>query len=262
MFVITMNMRTLLFFLTAFAFSSCASLNTSLLFEEDDVYYTDDFQHRFNKQALLQNKDVAMPDSSYSYFDETYAESIRTSYSKQIDRFSGSDTTSTYFSGEEQNMDYYNDQQARSNRWLNNVSMGVGYGVGFGASAYYGGAAYQPFYGSYYSPSYSGATGRMVSGRTVMAPASTSESYRPFIPYGNNRQNTGISSRGSQYRQVYRAPNTGMKGKNMSRQYNSRSSGSSTNGGVWSSPGYFNGGSSRGGGSYSPGGSVGGFRRR
>ncbi|MBD79935.1 MAG: hypothetical protein CL840_13565 [Crocinitomicaceae bacterium] len=232
-------------------FSSCASLNQSLKFEEDDIYYTNDFQHRLNKQALLMNENVAMPDSTWEYFDESYANSIRPSYARQLEKFDSSDSSEYYLVDNEREYDPYNSSNRNSN-WVSNVGVGVGVGTYYGYNAYYGG--YQPNYytsSNYYNRSY-------VSQRNqVQAPSSYEPRLTRYSPGANSRVVTPTSAP-KRTTKPYINPNPGyntnqsntFNGNN--RQYRSNGSGSS---------GGFNN-SRSGGGSYTPSGTVRGYQRR
>jgi uncharacterized membrane protein YgcG len=242
-------------------FSSCVSLNQSVSYSQDDIYYSNSFQHRFNQQALLMNQDVAMPDSAIEYFNESYAQTLRPNYASNFDRYENLGSDSNYTAAQT-NPSAQNSQQnietLRQNQWMNSVSMGVGIGMGYGYNAYYGGA-YRP---NYYNPSY--YPRRYTSNPQVtQVPLNSETPFRPYISPGNNRGTNPMLSMPSATNNTnqtkpYINPNAN-SGDN--RAYKTRTN-TGNNSGVWSSPGYYNGGgASRSGGSYS-GGSVSGYRRR
>ena len=233
--------------------SSCASytdLNQSLKFEEDDIYYTNDFQHRLNKRALLMNDNVAMPDSTWEYFDESYANSIRPSYAKQFDKFESTDTSTQYMEDNEKEYDY---AQANCNNGNNNWINGVG--VGVGASAYYGYNAYYNGYQlSYYRSNNYYNTSYVNQRNQVSAP----KNYEPNL----NRYTSGANSRivtpvkNNRTVKPYINSNPGYDSNNSDRQYRTRTSNSQSGG--YQSP--YN--SSRSGGGSAPSGKVSGYQRR
>lgn len=231
-------------------FSSCASLNQSINYEEDDIYFSDDFQHRFNRAALMNNTDVAMPDSAIEYFNESYAQTIRPNYMYRLNQMDNldSDTSSTY-AGD----DYYSaqeEQQANRNRWNTNVALGVGVGSYYGYNAYYSPYYTNYAYGRYYQPR-----------RSVVVPKQNeTPTYKPYFSSGNNRNtnptiNTRPSTSTATKTTPYTNPNANYRtGNNSNSGYKTRTPQTNT-----SYPSY-NGGSR--GGSYSTGGTVRGYYRR
>lgn|GEM_PF-3323117 len=251
-----MKLRIIPFLAIIISLSSCASygdLNQSLKFEEDDIYFTNDFQHRMNKQTLLMNENVAMPDSAWDYYDEAYANSIRPSYAKRIDKFESTDSTSTYMANNEKETDYNSNSGSRfnsgNNNWLQGVSIGVGAGAYYGYNAYYNG--YQP---NYYRPSNTYNTSYVNQRNAITTPAYYESSYNRFTPGASSRIVTPqVSPRATK---PYINPNPGYNSSNTDRQYRTRSSSGQNNGYQPS----FN--SSRTGGGATPAGRVNGYRRR
>jgi uncharacterized membrane protein YgcG len=235
---------------------SCASLNQSVSYIEDDIYYSNSFQHRFNQQALLANQNVAMPDSAIEYFNESYAQTLRPNYSNRLNRLED-DGLATDSSLNQPT--YYDDmEELNRNRWWNNVSVGVGMGAFYGYNAYYGGGYYPNYYYNPYPASYT-RTYRP----SVPMSNTTTDVYRPYIAPGNNRgTNPMLSAPQSRQNKPYINPNANYNNGNQNnRTYRTRNSNGNNNG-VWSNPGYYQGGgSSRSGGSYS-GGTVRGYYRR
>lgn len=244
-------------------FSSCASLNQSLSFEEDDIYYSNDFQHRLNEQALLMNMEVGMPDSAITYFDETYADAIRPSYQKRINSFNDVENTESYIEDYSESEEYYNQaSSSQNNRWMSTVSLGfVAGGYGYYSNPYYGYNS-TPYYSSYNSsPSYFYNTNNNYYNQRAprVNSSTTNTPYEPFSNYGSNRSNRGAPVNTTINRSTYTNPNPGYQqtkpGVSSNRAYKTRTpSSSGTNSGGYNS-------GSRSGGNYS-GGSVGGYRRR
>ena len=258
------SLKIVVYVLFVVTLSSCASLNQSLGFEEDDIYYSNDFQHRLNEQALLMNQNVAMPDSAIAYFDETYAESVRPSYQKQINKFTNTESSDSYIEDYEESKEYYTpNSNSQNDRWMSTISLGfVAGGYGYNSNPYYGYNS-MPYYSSYNSsPSYFYNTNNnfysLPSPRTNAS--ATYTPYEPFSSYGSNRSNKGAAINSISNRTTYTNPTPGYQqtrpGASTNRQYKTRSTFPSTG----SNSGGYNSGS-RSGGSGS-GGSVGGYRRR
>lgn len=236
----------------AVSLSSCASyssLNQSLKFEEDDIYYTNDFQHRLNKQSLLMNDKVAMPDSAWDYYDEAYANSIRPSYAKRIDKFDSEDTTENYMTSNEKENNYYSNNQTANNNWLSGVSVGAGVGVYYGYNAYYGGN--QP---NYYRNTNTYNTPYVNQRNRITTPAYYDSNVNRFTPGASTRIVTPkVNTKATK---PYINPNPGYNTTNTDRQYNTRSN-VGQGGGFQPSIN-----STRSGGGSAPAGRVNGYRRR
>jgi hypothetical protein len=214
----------------------------------DEVYFQENVMHRFNASTMLNNPNVAMPDSSYSYYDEEYANSLRPNYSDRIRRLESGSANTSYDDASRQELtetDYNNSAFGR-NTWANSPAWGLGVGVGTGVVV--GAGAGNPYFSPYYSP-YSRGGSSVYRGSSVRT--SEQASYNPNV--SNSRIQGASKARADSYfKSVTRGSN------NPSRSYRSKSQSQPT--GVYSNPGYYSPSNSRG--SYSPGGTVRGAYRR
>ncbi|MCB0480541.1 MAG: hypothetical protein KDC83_03870 [Flavobacteriales bacterium] len=259
----------LYFFVVLVSFSSCKGLKNASSFEEDDVYFTNHSIHRINRGTISFNENIAVPEGSVAYFDESYATTTRSSYSKKIDKFD-KPTETKYFEEDEQ-LEPTNFSQPKTGLVSN-----IGFGMGVAVASYGGGSSpyYNP-YNQYYPASayptrnnsgrYTSAEAKSTrplsgySSRSPKSPSSNNEIAKPRTPTVFSNLNTFIepasNSGKTNVPDIKLNQNPGYKSTNTTK-YRTRE----TNSG-YTSPS-MNGGSTRPSGGYHQGGTIRGAYRR